>query len=128
MDDHRTPSHNARRSLVARRPQLMALEQRFVFDGAGAAEVADAVTSPAHAEPAAAPEKPAVVERVDVQLPAPDAPAAVEAPDLFRPATGDATVREASQKASEQIRQFLAPMVDFDHQLIGQRFIALGHH
>ena len=112
MDDHRTPSHNARRSLVARRPQLMALEQRFVFDGAGAAEVADAVTSPAHAEPAAAPEKPAVVERVDVQLPAPDAPAAVEAPDLFRPATGDATVREASQKAAEQIRQFLAQASD----------------
>ncbi len=112
MDDHRTPSHNARRSLVARRPQLMALEQRFVFDGAGAAEVADAVTSPAHAEPAAAPEKPAVVERVDVQLPAPDASAAVEAPDLFRPATGDATVREASQKASEQIRQFLAQASD----------------
>ncbi|GAB6390181.1 VCBS domain-containing protein [Stutzerimonas marianensis] len=112
MDDHRTPSHNARRSLVARRPQLMALEQRFVFDGAGAAEVADAVTSPAHAEPAAAPEKPAVVERVDVQLPAPGAPAAVEAPDLFRPATGDATVREASQKASEQIRQFLAQASD----------------
>ncbi|WP_217474757.1 VCBS domain-containing protein [Stutzerimonas stutzeri] len=112
MDDHRTPSHNARRSLVARRPQLMALEQRFVFDGAGAAEVADAVTSPAHAEPAAAPEKPAVVERVDVQLPAPDASAAVEAPNLFRPATGDATVREASQKASEQIRQFLAQASD----------------
>ena len=112
MDDHRTPSHNARRSLVARRPQLMALEQRFVFDGAGAAEVADAVTGPAHAEPAAAPEKPAVVERVDVQLPAPDAPAAIEAPDLFRPTTDDATVREASQKASEQIRQFLAQASD----------------
>ena len=112
MDDHRTPSHNARRTLVPRRPQLMALEQRFVFDGAGAAEVADAVASPAHAEPAAAPGRPAVVERVNVQLPTQDALAAVEAPDLFRPATGDATVREASQKASEQIRQFLAQASD----------------
>jgi VCBS repeat-containing protein len=115
MDDKCTAHQNTRRNLVARKPHLMALEQRFVFDGAGAGEAVDVATSPAHVEPVAAPaiEAPAVAERaVAVDVAQPRESAQPQPPELFRAGSDDPLLSEAGKQASEQIREFLKQSSD----------------
>ncbi len=93
----------------------MALEQRFVFDGAGAADAADTGTTAAVAEPTPSPaEKPAASEAA--RPPAPERQAGVaehtEPGALFEVNAEHQTLSEATVKASEQIRDFLAKASD----------------
>lgn len=115
MDDKRTQNTIPRR-LVGRRPQPMALEQRFVFDGAGAVDVADTLAAPAVAEPApAVVEQPVVAVEVESAL-APESQPVVagraDAPELFKASADHQILNEATQKASEQIREYLAQASD----------------
>lgn len=114
MDDKRNLNTTPRR-LVGRRPQQMALEQRFVFDGAGAADVADTLAAPVVVEPTpAAVPKPVAVEVAHAPAPErqPGTAEHADAPDLFKANAEHQTLNEATQKASEQIRDFLAQASD----------------
>ncbi|SDK69957.1 VCBS domain-containing protein [Pseudomonas indica] len=109
-DQPKTPSASTR--LVRGRPRPLALEQRFVFDGA-AADAVDTVASQPVADPAAsdAAESSAAVA-IEHAAPAERQPVTAEQPDLFRPDGDHPGLAEATASAAEQIRQFLAQASD----------------
>ncbi|MFV9657656.1 VCBS domain-containing protein [Pseudomonas sp. NY15366] len=94
--------------LVRGRLRPMALEQRFVFDGAGAGEAVDAAAGVAVAELASD-----VAERSVDHAPAVEtAPEVAAQPALFRVDGAGTELAEATASAAEQIRQFLAQASD----------------
>ncbi len=108
----KTRTNTAPSRLVRNRPRPMALEQRFVFDGAAAADAVDAASAPLAdtADMADAAHEP----KTDFDhAAAVSPPAGITAqPGLFRPGSDDPALSEASASAAEQIRQFLAQASD----------------
>jgi len=113
----KTRTNTAPSRLVRNRPRPMALEQRFVFDGAAAADAVDAASAPLAdtADMADAAHEP----KTDFDhAAAVSPPAGITAQaGLFRPGSDDPALSEASASAAEQIRQFLAQASD------GQLFV-----
>ncbi|MCQ4316480.1 tandem-95 repeat protein [Stutzerimonas zhaodongensis] len=108
-DKTRTTSTPSR--LVRARPRPLALEQRFVFDGAGAGDAVDATPGQPVAEPATEAGKASI--EVEVARPAAaERQPATEQPGLFRVSGNHPTLDEAAATAAEQIRQFLAQASD----------------
>ncbi|MBS4149918.1 VCBS domain-containing protein [Pseudomonadota bacterium DY0742] len=115
-DQSNTPSAHSR--LLRARPRPLALEQRFVFDGAAAADAVDVAEAAASQAPAAEPagDAAAAIE-VALVVAAPErqvesAPAPAQPAELFHTGSDDAQLNEAAQQAAEQIRQFLAESSD----------------
>ncbi|MHA6640168.1 VCBS domain-containing protein [Stutzerimonas frequens] len=108
----KTRTNTAPSRLVRNRPRPMALEQRFVFDGAAAADAVDAASAPLAdtADMADAAHEPTTdFDHAAAVSP----PAGITAqPGLFRPGSDDPALSEASASAAEQIRQFLAQAND----------------
>jgi len=108
----KTRTNTAPSRLVRNRPRPMALEQRFVFDGAAAADAVDAASAPLAdtADMADAAHEPTTDfdHAAAVSLPA----GITAQPGLFRPGSDDPALSEASASAAEQIRQFLAQASD----------------
>ncbi len=108
----KTRTNTAPSRLVRNRPRPMALEQRFVFDGAAAADAVDAASAPLAdtADMADAAHEPTTdFDHAAAVSP----PAGITAqPGLFRPGSDDPALSEASASAAEQIRQFLAQASD----------------
>ncbi|MFL1584245.1 VCBS domain-containing protein, partial [Stutzerimonas stutzeri] len=108
----KTRTNTAPSRLVRNRPRPMALEQRFVFDGAAAADAVDAASAPLAdtADMADAAHEP----KTDFDhAAAVSPPAGITAQaGLFRPGSDDPALSEASASAAEQIRQFLAQASD----------------
>ncbi|MCQ4296031.1 VCBS domain-containing protein [Pseudomonas stutzeri] len=98
--------------LVRGRPRPLALEQRFVFDGAGAGDAVDATASAAAAEPFAEAAEVSIKVEVAHSDPAERQPAATDQPTLFRSNSSHSAIDEAAASAAEQIRQFLAQASD----------------
>ncbi|MES2818285.1 MAG: VCBS domain-containing protein, partial [Pseudomonadota bacterium] len=130
MDEKNTPCNPsvpggvAGSRIVRHAPRLMALEQRFVFDGAAAADVAEGVDTPAAARPqettAVTPQGPShAAFEAPVAPPAAvvDAhPSTAQAPSngetLFNLGSDHPTLSAAAQAATEQVREFLAQASD----------------
>ena len=108
----KTRTNTAPSRLVRNRPRPMALEQRFVFDGAAAADAVDTASAPLAdtADMADAAHEPTTdFDHAAAVSP----PAGITAqPGLFRPGSDDPALSEASASAAEQIRQFLAQASD----------------
>jgi VCBS repeat-containing protein len=108
----KTRTNTAPSRLVRNRPRPMALEQRFVFDGAAAADAVDTASAPLAdtADMADAAHEPTT----DFDHAAAVSPPAgsTARPGLFRPGSDDPALSEASASAAEQIRQFLAQASD----------------
>ncbi|MGE4404512.1 Ig-like domain-containing protein [Pseudomonas sp.] len=117
-DQSNTPSVPSR--LVRGRPRPLALEQRFVFDGAAAADaadVADSFAGQAFAEPVEAPAHETTGAADVVPATTLEHPSAAAQPEaaqalLFHANDEHPTLTAAAENASEQIRQFLAQASD----------------
>ncbi|MCQ4349017.1 VCBS domain-containing protein, partial [Pseudomonas stutzeri] len=120
-----TPSTNPETSpaapasrLIRRSPRPLALEQRFVFDGAAAAEVVEAGSSmpePSTEAPAAATVDPllAAYAAVDARTTSAGAPdAAPSSEPLFRLASEHAVLGEAAETASSALQRYLQEASD----------------
>ncbi|QPI10111.1 tandem-95 repeat protein [Stutzerimonas stutzeri] len=108
----KTRTNTAPSRLVRNRPRPMALEQRFVFDGAAAADAVDAASAPLAdtADMADAAHEP-TTDFDHAAAVSPPAGITAQA-GLFRPGSDDPALSEASASAAEQIRQFLAQASD----------------
>jgi len=108
----KTRTNTAPSRLVRNRPRPMALEQRFVFDGAAAADAVDAASAPLAdtADMADAAQEP-TTDFDHAAAVSPPAGITAQA-GLFRPGSDDPALSEASASAAEQIRQFLAQASD----------------
>ncbi len=117
-DQSNTPSVPSR--LVRGRPRPLALEQRFVFDGAAAADaadVADSFAGQALAEPVQAPAHEATSDADAAPATTAERPSDTAQPEaaqavLFHANDEHPTLTAAAEKASEQIRQFLVQASD----------------
>ncbi len=108
----KTRTNTAPSRLVRNRPRPMALEQRFVFDGAAAADAVDAASAPLAdtSDMADAAHEP-TTDFDHAAAVSPPAGITAQA-GLFRPGSDDPALSEASASAAEQIRQFLAQASD----------------
>ena len=107
-----TPTVSLLSRLTRARPRPLALEQRFVFDGAGAGDAVDAAATPAPVEPADQSADAPIKVEVAQNAPAERQGTTAERSNLFQSGGSHPTVNEAAATAADQIRQFLAQASD----------------
>ena len=107
-----TPTVSLLSRLTRARPRPLALEQRFVFDGAGVGDAVDAAATPTPGEPADQSADAPIKVEVAQTAPAERQESPTERSNLFQSGGSHPTVNEAAATAADQIRQFLAQASD----------------